>query len=559
MQPTAKGSWLQEDYRLPLLAGLLFVLANLLQAALTPLDPDEAYYWFYADRLQWGYYDHPPAIALLIKLGISLFPATLGLRFGSVLASGLCLWLLWQLAGRPVGRQAALLALLVAAMPFLELYGFIATPDGPLLLATAFFWWVYARFLQRPGLGQALLLGTSMALLLYSKYHGLLVILFTVFSNLQLWRMPAFYLAGLSGVLLFMPHLYWQYANDFPSFRYHLVGRDDPYELKHTINYLVNQLSMFNPLLLPWWAPALWRSRQQEPLARAFFVTAMGFWLFFLWSTFKGHAEPQWTAVLSIPLVLLLFRSWQSGSLRSPWFGRMLVVSLLLFVLLRVALVIPDKTPLRQMRNADWIADLSAYAGDTPLLFENSYRDASLYRFYTGKAAWNMTNVLYRPSQYDLWEGEKALHNRTVVVVGQRGWPCPAPCDTLQTGRLFKHLLRADSFQVLTRVAVKLTACEPRLPQPGDTLRLHFSIHNQYPFAVNPAAGGLPAQLALLASSGLEQWHYWPLTYTPGLLAPGEQRSLTWQWVVPADYPPGAPPFGLGWQYIGMPPAWPVQ
>lgn len=54
MQPAAKGLWLQEGYRLPLLAGLLFVLVNLLQAALTPLDPDEAYYWFYADRLQWG-------------------------------------------------------------------------------------------------------------------------------------------------------------------------------------------------------------------------------------------------------------------------------------------------------------------------------------------------------------------------------------------------------------------------------------------------------------------------------------------------------------------------
>ncbi|MEL6358020.1 MAG: hypothetical protein AAFQ37_13930, partial [Bacteroidota bacterium] len=60
-----------------LLGSWLFI--NLLQAALSPLDADEAYYWMYAHQLDWGYFDHPPAVAALIKFGMWL-PGELGVR-----------------------------------------------------------------------------------------------------------------------------------------------------------------------------------------------------------------------------------------------------------------------------------------------------------------------------------------------------------------------------------------------------------------------------------------------------------------------------------------------
>lgn len=542
--------------RLPLWIGLLFLVLNLIQGGFTPLDPDEAYYVMYARSLDWGYYDHPPAVALLIRAGMALAGGELGVRMGAALALTAALYLMWLLAGRPQGRNAVLLALLAGAMPFLQLYGFIATPDGPLLLAAAFFWWAYASFLDRPSAVPALLWGLSMALLLYSKYHGLLVIGFTVLSNFRLWRNGWFYLAGIVGVLLFLPHLYWQYANDFPSFRYHLVGRDDPYELKHTLNYVVNQLTMFNPLLLPWWAPALWAWRRQGALGRAYVYTALGFWLFFLWSTTKGHAEPQWTAVLTIPIVLGLYRALASGEINSRWPQRLAIVSVGLFLAFRLAMAWPGLTPLRQFRNADWIADLSAYAGSRPVIFENSYRDASLYRFYSGKPAWNITNVQYRRSQYDLWNDEQSWQNKPVVLVGQRGWPCPSPCDTLNTGRLFKHLLAVDSFQALQKLELLLLAQPPFPWKAGDTVALQVALYNPYPFAVAPGSGKLPAQLSLLASTGLEQWHYWPATQgAPAQIAANARLNFTVQWPVPADFPAGVQHIGLGWQYAGMPPA----
>src|SRR5687767_12737796 len=55
-------------------------LLGLLQAMFTELQDDEAYYWVYAQFLDWGYFDHPPMTALLIKAGSSVLDKELGVR-----------------------------------------------------------------------------------------------------------------------------------------------------------------------------------------------------------------------------------------------------------------------------------------------------------------------------------------------------------------------------------------------------------------------------------------------------------------------------------------------
>ncbi|HET7898128.1 MAG TPA: hypothetical protein VFL47_10670, partial [Flavisolibacter sp.] len=72
----------------PVLFFLVFwTLLNLLQVGFTELTSDEGYYWFYAQHLQWGYYDHPPMIAAMIKAGSFLFGGELGVRFFNVVLS----------------------------------------------------------------------------------------------------------------------------------------------------------------------------------------------------------------------------------------------------------------------------------------------------------------------------------------------------------------------------------------------------------------------------------------------------------------------------------------
>ena len=48
---------------------LALVALRLVSATWTPLTFDEAYYWMWSKHLAFGYYDHPPAVAYVIRAG----------------------------------------------------------------------------------------------------------------------------------------------------------------------------------------------------------------------------------------------------------------------------------------------------------------------------------------------------------------------------------------------------------------------------------------------------------------------------------------------------------
>lgn len=484
-----------------LFLGFLFIwlIINALQAAFTGLDPDEAYYWMYSRQLDWGYFDHPPAIAVLIKLGYALIPNELGVRLGAIVLQTLSFYIIWLILGKPKGKSKiwTLIALL-AAMPMLEVYGFIATPDAPLLFFSVLFFWLYQRFLAKDSWINTLLLGVCMAALLYSKYHGVILIFFTLLSNLKLLLKPKFYIASIFGALLFVPHLYWQFSHDFPSFRYHLVGRDDPYELKHTITYIVNQLVIFNPFIFPMIVLAMIRKPITDRLERAFYFIIFGFWIFFLYTTSKGHVEPQWTNILSIPFVILTWRySVQDANfIFDKWLKRLAFGSLLLLLAARLALVEGNIFNIKSnFHRSAWIAELQAKTQGLPVVFQNSYRDPSLFAFYTGNQAFTFTDANYRKNQYDIWNWEKILHNQRVAIAGQPGWDC-AGCKPLELTRKNLMLKIVDSLQISQKVHFEFEA--PKMLSPGDTVGLDVAIYNPYEHTILLDAGNMPLRMVVI-------------------------------------------------------------
>lgn len=404
-----------------------WIILNVIQASGMELDPDEAYYWLYSKQLAWGYFDHPPVIALLIKLGYAIIPRELGVRLGAIILQAAGFVLIWNMLDRPLEKQKVwLLALLLTSLPMLQIYGFIATPDSPLLFFVILFFYCYRRFLQDDNWGDALLLGLVMSLMLYSKYHGLLVILFTLFSNWQLLLNPRFYLASIFGAGLFLPHLYWQYDQGFPSFSYHLVGRDDAYELKYTVTYLINQVVILSPFLFPLFITVLIRRKPSDLLERAFYFVIYGFWIFFFFSTFKGHAEPQWTAVISIPLVILAYRHALAFPRFAYWLKRMATVTLILLFVVRLFLLFDSPQLPTGFQDRPWIEALQNRAAGRAIIFENSYRDVSKYTFYAQERAYTFTDIKYRKNQFDIWQWEEELHQSPVLLVGKNDWNCSA-------------------------------------------------------------------------------------------------------------------------------------
>ena len=86
-----------------------------------------------------------------------------------------------------------------------------------------------------------------MAALMYSKYHAALVILFVLFSNLQLLKNRYAWLALGVSLLCYLPHLYWLFDHDFVSLEFHLFERpNQPYNFsKFTLGFLLNLLALF--------------------------------------------------------------------------------------------------------------------------------------------------------------------------------------------------------------------------------------------------------------------------------------------------------------------------
>ncbi|GJM32939.1 MAG: hypothetical protein DHS20C18_19400 [Saprospiraceae bacterium] len=536
----------------------IWLVINLFQAGLTPLDPDEAYYWMYASSLDWGYFDHPPMVAVLIKLGTSLFDGIFGVRLFTVLLQLGFLYILWLLCDKPTDKWSiSIFFALLLSMPLLQVYGFIATPDAPLLFFSALFLWIYGQFLKTESWVNTLFLGAVMAALLYSKYHGVLLIFFTVLSNLKLLTRPRFYLAGIFGIFLFFPHLYWQYQHDFPSFRYHLKGRDDPYQLKHTTNYLINQFVVFGPLVFPLLLRAMWKKfPPREQIEKTYFFILIGFWVFFFWTTFKGHVEPQWTIILCIPLVVFAVKQYRADQKLFRWYLSLGGISLVLILILRIALTIPGLNLgnlNRQFRHQEWVTALEDRAAGNPVVFQNSYRDASIYTFYTGQQAFTFTDIDYRKNQFDLWNLETVLNNKRVLLAGKEDWEC-RNCEWLTTDNKKILVREIAAFQPVWKLEAKVVFPEGQTLKKGE-IPLELAFSHPYPYAVQLQNPEMPVGFQGLFYQNAEIQDSMPLNLLDTLLTiPVKDTVKVKAMLQVPEQLEGSFDFYIGLQFLEFPP-----
>src|SRR5205807_7000741 len=116
------------------LAVLALVALRLVAAAWTPLSFDEAYYWMWSKHLAGGYYDHPPAVAAVIRLGTLIAGDTeLGVRLASILLALPMSWAVFRTASILFGglRVAATAAILLNVTLMAAVGTLIVTPDSP--------------------------------------------------------------------------------------------------------------------------------------------------------------------------------------------------------------------------------------------------------------------------------------------------------------------------------------------------------------------------------------------------------------------------------------------
>ncbi|MBE7178586.1 MAG: glycosyltransferase family 39 protein, partial [Mucilaginibacter polytrichastri] len=331
-------------------------LLNLLQSGVTELHPDEAYYWVYSRFLDWGYFDHPPMVALFIKFGYTLFENELGVRLFTAISQCAALFILWRIAEK-YGAKAGMFCLVVASLTILHVYGFTTTPDSPLFFFATCFFYLYKKYLDKNSLQNALLLAICIAALLFSKYHGLFLIIFTLIANPAVFRRRSFWLVAVLSLALFAPHIYWQYANQFPSIQYHLYERSSSgYKVDYTLGFIPGQLLVAGPLVGWFVLYRAWtvRSGKADPFLRVLKWNAIGFPVFLFLLTFKQNIQPHWTLIAYIPILFLSAISLSAE--RPKWFTGLAVANIVLVLIFRSLIIFP--TPLVKK-----VAPLYAYFG----------------------------------------------------------------------------------------------------------------------------------------------------------------------------------------------------
>ena len=478
-------------------------IANLVQAGFTELANDEAYYHMFAERLAWGYFDHPPVTALLVWAGERLFGGELGVRFFFTVLQPLYLWILWRLI-RPAdaGRcDAGLFVVLSAATLMLQLYGFIAVPDGPLMFTTALFLLTFRWF--SGGRRRAWLwMGVAMALMAYSKYHGALVVLFALAANPRQLLRPALYSSGAVALLLLVPHLVWQYEHDWASFAYHLSGRNSVFKPGYVVEFLGNMLVVFNPFFVPLYVQAWRKVKPQTTVGRALKLLPVAFIGFFLLSSLRGYVQPQWVIVSCFGLVYVLFDYARRHPRTRRYVMRAGGVTIALVALVRIEMIFnPLGVRFEVFDNRASYGAIAEAADGRPVIFRQGYAVAAKYAFYTGGEAYCQPNIRYRTHQWQFRDDDSRFTGREVLV------ECPA--DMTDTTREVRSLTMANgrrftwfvdrSFHPVRLVDIAVAGL-PEEVAAGEELHLELTITNPYPYVIAVGEKGL--QLTMLWKHG---------------------------------------------------------
>ncbi len=300
------------------------LVLRLAWVAVMPANKDEAYYYLYAAHPTWSYFDHPPLMMFVVRLGLELCGEQVtyfSLRLGFVLLFAGTSWVLGRWTARRFGEWAGVYAAVWCNLaPFFSLgAGGQAMPDGPFLFFAVLTMVALTRALvDAPGTTLPWVgVGLAWAGALLSKFHavflpaGAVVYVLLTPEARRVLLTPGPYLAVLIGVVGFTPVLYWNATHEWASFAFQ-SGRAVGTEFRpdHAGRLLLRELAYLTPAL---WVAVLvvivggvrhWRTLgREERLLLCLGVVPLAF---FLSVSFLRRVSPHWPLVgvmLLLPLV----------------------------------------------------------------------------------------------------------------------------------------------------------------------------------------------------------------------------------------------------------------
>lgn len=301
----------------------IFFLLKFFLAFWLELGNDEAYYWLYSQYLQWNYFDHPPMVAIWIRL----FTANLSLehlegfvRLGSVVGSVLSSWFLFKTVALLHSERGGWFAVVLYNISFYSAItaGLYILPDSPQMV----FWTLGLLLIARITKDENswdnwLLFGLIAGLCIMSKVHGAFLWIglggYILFQKKSWLRKSQPYVALLITLIIISPIFFWNVQYEFATFRFH-SNRVDVEELvfhwKYFFKELGSQVGFNNPVVFFVVIAALVsfyrRKISYQPALAIYTLIALPLALLLLFvSIFRNVTLPHWSGPAYVTMMPL--------------------------------------------------------------------------------------------------------------------------------------------------------------------------------------------------------------------------------------------------------------
>lgn len=289
-----------------------------------PLTGDEAYHWEWSRRLGWGYYDHPPLVAWMIRASTESFGTSLfSVRFPAWLCSVAYLAVLGFTAHQvsKSWRIAFWATLAIACFPIWNVSVTLITTDPPYALFFILSAVALAKAFETEKWGWWLAFGVFTGFTILGKLLGLTVFLSALLAvvlnpKLRPWlRRPQPYVATLIALLVWSPNLVWNAQNDWATFMFHTMIRNEakPFPT-HLVQFVLGQPLIAFPIFFGALVAMVLRHVEDRRNLSAGQATFLAFSIplptLGLLMSFRSEVGIHWTSVAYLTAAPIGFAMW---------------------------------------------------------------------------------------------------------------------------------------------------------------------------------------------------------------------------------------------------------
>lgn len=432
------GSALWNRHRLLLTAVVIILLLRIFFIGAMGLMPQDAYYFFYSQHPALSYYDHPPAIAWVLRFFTTVFGQNvLVIKLADSVITFLSILAFYYFAGCFLSHhrvRAAVLLLFSTLM--ITILSLVSTPDTPLILCWTVALLCLYHAIFRGKNGYWLLAGICMGLAFDSKYTAIFLpagtLLFLLLSKQyrRLLLTPWPWLSGLLFIATITPVIVWNVENHFASFAFQSASRMDDidkqtFSITNFLGVVGHQSGILMPVLffsllfLLYKVIRKYKARFSRMPAQTLFLLCFFVPLFvsFFCISFVYWVKLNWMMPSYISGIVLL-----SIYIKERWIRYQLIFSLIVHVVLSVEVLfypVPvksDDTWVGWRSLADQVKSLQQRYPNTFIFSADDYKTSAVLNFYLDEMVYAKNIIGERALQFDyvgtnfhLLKGKNAL------------------------------------------------------------------------------------------------------------------------------------------------------